>query len=66
MNSSGWPMKPFAPNHLVFVKDKNDDDHSIVMSSGGQLFDPHDAAIEGLSDYSLVTDIIGIYDTAGL
>jgi hypothetical protein len=56
-------LTPFAPSHIVIVKDKVDlpFDHAIVMDNAGKLYCPSGSPDEESRNAYLIISVIGIY-----
>jgi hypothetical protein len=56
---SPWPIKPFAPIHIVFVYDEGP--HAVIMTNDGTILDPNDEKISRIDQYYRVYRIVGIW-----
>lgn len=54
-----WPIKPWAPAHLVYVFDKGS--HCVVMDNSGWVLDPNDITISSLNQYYRIYSVVGIW-----
>ncbi len=59
---SVWPVKPFAPLHLVATRTGGW--HAVVMTSAGEVFDPLQYAPQLLRWYPEVLEIHGLWRVA--
>jgi len=57
-----WPVKPFAPIHIVDVWSSNPPGmHAVVMLKDGTIYDPSNRRIKDISIYQRVFAITGIW-----
>ena len=57
-----WPVKPFAPIHIVDVWSSNPPGmHAVVMLKDGTIYDPSNRRIKDISTYQRVFAITGIW-----
>ena len=57
-----WPVKPFAPIHIVDVWSSNPAGmHAVVMLKDGTIYDPSNRRIKDISMYQRVFGITGIW-----
>ena len=57
-----WPIKPFAPVHIVYVWSTNPPGmHAVVMLKDGTIYDPSNRRIKDVSMYQRVFGITGIW-----
>jgi hypothetical protein len=57
-----WPVKPFAPIHIVDVWSTNPAGmHAIVMLKDGMVYDPSNRRIKNISMYQRVFAVTGIW-----
>lgn len=59
-----WPLKPFAPVHLIEIRQPSGRGHSLVMDADGRVFDPNRPGIFTLADYPEVQNIQGLFRVA--
>lgn len=57
-----WPVKPFAPVHIVDVWSTNPTGmHAVVMLKDGTIYDPSNRRIKDISMYQRVFAVTGIW-----
>jgi len=57
-----WPVKPFAPIHIVDVWSSNPPGmHAVVMLKDGTIYDPSNRRIKDISMYQRVFAVTGIW-----
>ena len=57
-----WPVKPFAPIHIVDVWSSNPPGmHAVVMLKDGTIYDPSNRRIKDISTYQRVFAVTGIW-----
>jgi len=57
-----WPIKPFAPVHIVDVWSTNPPGmHAVVMLKDGTVYDPSNRRIKDISMYQRIFAITGIW-----
>ena len=57
-----WPVKPFAPVHIVDVWSTNPPGmHAVVMLKDGTVYDPSNRRIKDISMYQRVFAVTGIW-----
>jgi hypothetical protein len=54
-----WPIKPFAPIHIVFVYSEGS--HAVVMLQDGTILDPTDIHYKSRHEYHRVYRIVGVW-----
>lgn len=54
-----WPIKPFAPVHIVFVYSSGM--HAVVMLENGTILDPTDIHFKSRHEYHRVYGVAGIW-----
>jgi hypothetical protein len=58
-----WPIKPFAPIHIVDVWSSNPAGmHAVVMNFEGKIYDPSNKKIKSIDEYQRVFAISGIWE----
>jgi hypothetical protein len=58
-----WPIKPFAPIHIVDVWSTNPAGmHAVVMNFEGKVYDPSNRKIKSINEYQRVFAISGIWE----
>ena len=57
-----WPVKPFAPIHIVDVWSSNPPGmHAVVMLKDGTIYDPSNRRIKDISMYQRVFAVTGVW-----
>jgi hypothetical protein len=57
-----WPIKPYAPIHIVDVWSSNPPGmHAVIMLKDGTILDPSNKRIKDVSQYQRVFAITGIW-----
>jgi hypothetical protein len=57
-----WPVKPFAPIHIVDVWSSNPPGmHAVVMLKDGTIYDPSNRRIKDISMYQRIFAVTGIW-----
>jgi hypothetical protein len=56
---SPWPIKPFAPIHIVFVYDQNI--RPVIMLDNGTILDPLNIHNESRHKYHRVYRVVGVW-----
>jgi hypothetical protein len=57
-----WPVRPFAPVHLVPVSTTGW--HAVLLLADGMVLDPLTPVPQRLSDYAVVHSVIGLWRVA--
>jgi hypothetical protein len=56
-----WPLKPFAPVHVIGTVMDDGETHASVMDHAGRIFDPYDTQKTTLDEYAVVYEMVGIW-----
>jgi hypothetical protein len=56
-----WPPKPFAPIHIVELKQPSGNYHFVVMEENGNILDPLREGIYKYSDWADILSVCGFY-----
>jgi hypothetical protein len=60
-----WPPAPFAPVHLVQVRQPSGNSHYVVMRADGVVLDPMTDEPRSLTDWPLVDNVMGAWRCPG-